>query len=198
VVPLALDVGDRPALLHELGRLGPVHTLVLSAGTCERARLDQEAGDETWFRTLDVNLGGVYFAMKAVAPKMPAGGRIVVISSGLGKLGRAGYAAYSASKHAVLGVVKCVAKELAARQITVNAICPGWVDTPMARGDVATTALERGIPEDAFRRETEAAIPTGRWVTADEVAALILFLASAEAGSITGEAYNLSGGEFFA
>jgi NAD(P)-dependent dehydrogenase (short-subunit alcohol dehydrogenase family) len=198
VVPVALDVADREALTARLAAAGPVHTLVLSAGLCQQARLDEEADDATWFRTLDVNLHGVYFAMKAATARMQRGGRVVVVSSGLGKLGRPGYAAYCASKHAVLGVVKCVSGELAPRGITVNAVCPGWVDTPMARADVARTAGERGEAQAETLARIQAGIPTGRWVAADEVAALILWLASPEAASVTGEAYNISGGEFFA
>jgi NAD(P)-dependent dehydrogenase (short-subunit alcohol dehydrogenase family) len=196
--PLVLDVADRAAVLREVRALGPLHTVVLSAGVCRQARIDEEDDDATWFRVLDVNLHGVYSVIKAAAPEMPPGGRIVVVSSGLGKLGRPGYAAYCASKHAVLGVVKCVSKELAPRGITVNAVCPGWVDTPMARGDVVKLARERGVSRDEVLAEIHAAIPTGRMVSSDECAALIEFLASEAAASITGEAYNISGGEFFA
>jgi NAD(P)-dependent dehydrogenase (short-subunit alcohol dehydrogenase family) len=176
VQPLALDVGDHAAVHAALAALPPVHTLVLSAGICKQARLDEQADDATWWETLNINLHGSYFAMKAVAPTMPAGGRIVAVASGLGKLGRPGYAAYCASKHALLGIVKCVSKELAPRGITVNAVCPGWVDTPMARADVTKTAAERGQPRD----QVLADIP------------------SPDAAAVTGEAYNISGGEFFA
>lgn len=198
VQPLALDVGDHAAVHAALAALPPVHTLVLSAGICKQARLDEQADDATWWETLNVNLHGSYFAMKAVAPTMPAGGRIVAVASGLGKLGRPGYAAYCASKHALLGVVKCVSKELAPRGITVNAVCPGWVDTPMARADVTKTAAERGQPRDQVLADIHAAIPIGRMVSADECAALIAWLASPDAAAVTGEAYNISGGEFFA
>ena len=198
VQPLALDVGDHAAVHAALAALPPVHTLVLSAGICKQARLDEEADDATWWETLNVNLHGSYFAMKAVAPTMPAGGRIVAVASGLGKLGRPGYAAYCASKHALLGIVKCVSKELAPRGITVNAVCPGWVDTPMARADVTKTAAERGQPRDQVLADIHAAIPIGRMVSADECAALIAWLASPDAAAVTGEAYNISGGEFFA
>ena len=198
VQALAVDVGDHAALHAAVAALPPVHTLVLSAGICKQARLDEEADDATWWETLNVNLHGSYFAMKAVAPTMPTGGRIVAVSSGLGKLGRPGYAAYCASKHALLGVVKCVSKELAPRGITVTAVCPGWVDTPMARADVTKTAAERGQPRDQVLADIHAAIPIGRMVSADECAALIAWLASPDAAAVTGEAYNISGGEFFA
>lgn len=195
---LALDVADRQAVLAGVRALPPLHTVVLSAGICGQARIDEEEEDETWFRVLDVNLHGVYSVVKAAAPRMPQGGRIVAVSSGLGKLGRPGYSAYSASKHAVLGLVKCLAKELAPRGITVNAVCPGWVDTRMAQADVVKTAKEAGREVEDVRREVHAGIPIGRMVQADEVAALIEWLASPAAAAVTGEAYNISGGEFFA
>jgi len=198
VTPLVLDITDHAALGAAIRGLGPVNTLVLSAGICKQAQIDEEPDDATWWETMATNVHGVYFAIKAASPTMPPGGRIVAVSSGLGKLGRPGYAAYCASKHAVLGIVKCVSKELAARGITVNAVCPGWVDTPMSRADVVKTAAERGQPKSDVEAAIFAAIPTGRMVTADECAALICWLASPEAASITGEAYNISGGEFFA
>lgn len=196
---LALDVTDRQAVAREVAGLGPIHTLVLSAGICEVAGIDEDdPDDEVWLRTLDVNLNGVYYTVRAAVPAMVEGGRIVVVSSGLGKLGRPRYGAYCASKHAVLGLVKCWSKELAPRGITANAVCPGWVDTRMARGDVVRTAEHLGNTRDQFFDEAVSRIAIGRFVAADEVASLIAYLASDEAAAITGEAYNISGGEFFA
>ena len=160
-------------------------------------RSPQEVEDQVTY-PLSVNLQGAYAVLGAAAPRMPDGGRIVAVSSGLGKLGRAGYSAYCASKHALLGVVKCTARELAPRGITVNAVCPGWVDTPMARADVARAALASGRSADEVRAEVAAGIPIGRMVEPAEVAALIAWLCSPEAAAVTGEAYNISGGEFFA
>jgi NAD(P)-dependent dehydrogenase (short-subunit alcohol dehydrogenase family) len=197
-VPFVIDLADRVRVAAMVRAAPPIHTLALCAGICRTARLDEDPVDTVWNEVLAINLHSVYTVIKAAAPRMEHGGRIVVISSGLGKLGRPGYAAYCASKHAVLGVVKCVAKELAPRQITVNAICPGWVDTPMARADLARRADEELRVEAAVRADVEAAIPIGRMVAADEVAALVEWLASPAAAAVTGEAYNMSGGEFFA
>lgn len=198
VRPLVLDVSDRAAVRAAIGRLPPLGAVVLSAGICRQARLDDADTDLVWERVLAVNLHGAYAVLAAAAPRMQDGGRIVAVSSGLGKLGRAGYSAYCASKHALLGVVKCAAQELAPRGITVNAVCPGWVDTPMARADVARAALASGRAADEVRADVVAKIPIGRMVEAAEVAALIAWLASPEAAAVTGEAYNVSGGEFFA
>lgn len=198
VRPLVLDVTDRDAVYREVASLGPLHAVVASAGVCETAGLDQDPDDAVWHRVLDVNLNGLYYTLKAAAPQLQSGGRIVIVSSGLGKLGRARYHAYTASKHAALGLMKCLSKELAPRGITVNAVCPGWVDTRMARRDVELSAAADGIEVEEAFAQAVSGIAIGRFVTADEVASLIAYLTSGAASAITGEAYNISGGEFFA
>ena len=193
----ALDVTDQAAVETLFENIGPIHTLIANAGVCLQARLDDDHSDRVWQTTFDVNVHGAYYCLKAAAASMPEGGRIVTVSSGLGKNARAGYEAYTASKHAVLGLTKSVALELAPRQIRVNAVCPGWVDTPMARADSAYSAEQEGEEVDAFRQKAIAAIPLGRMVAPEEVAELIAFLASDAASAITGQSYNVSNGEFF-
>ncbi|MFH2007817.1 MAG: SDR family oxidoreductase [bacterium] len=175
----------------------PAGCVVASAGVCRQARLDDGDTDEVWSDTIDTNLYGIYYALKHGTQRMPSGGSVVVISSGLGKNARAGYEAYCASKHAVLGLTKCVALELAPRGIRVNAVCPGWVDTPMSRADCAESARRAGVPVEEVREAAVAGIPLGRMVTAEDVAGLVAWLTSGEASAITGQAYNISGGEFF-
>ena len=150
------------------------------------------------YSVLDVNLNGLYYTLKAAAPNLQQDGRVVIISSGLGKLGRARYHAYTASKHAALGLMKCLSRELAPRGITVNAVCPGWVDTRMSRRDVALAGARDGLSPDEAFADAVSGIAIGRFVTPDEVASLIAYLTSEGAAAITGEAYNISGGEFFA
>jgi NAD(P)-dependent dehydrogenase (short-subunit alcohol dehydrogenase family) len=195
---LVLDVSDRDAVYRELSALGPLHAVIAAAGVCETAGLEQDPDDAIWQRVLDVNLNGLYYTLKATAPQLQSGGRVAIVSSGLGKLGRARYHAYTASKHAALGLMKCLSKELAPRGITVNAVCPGWVDTRMARRDIELAALNQGITRDEAFADAVSGIAIGRFVTPEEVASLITYLTSEAAAAITGEAYNISGGEFFA
>lgn len=193
-----LDVRDAAALADCFRASGPVHTVVANAGIVRQALLSDLDAQETWRTVLSVNLDGVFNTLCAAERVIVDAGRIVVISSGLGKLGRAAFGAYAASKHGVLGLVKCVAKELAPRKITVNAVCPGWVDTEMARSDVNRfAAAQRREPADVETQIVEN-IPLGRFVRPEEVASLVGWLVSDGAAAVTGEAFNISGGEFFA
>lgn len=192
-----LDVTDQAAVDALFVELGALDVLVANAGVCLQARLDDANTDEVWRTTMDVNVNGVYYCLKAAQKTLVDGGSIVTVSSGLGKNARAGYEAYTASKHAVLGLTKCVALELAPRGIRVNAVCPGWVDTPMSRGDSAEGARRAGVEVDEFRQEAIAGIPLGRMVEAEDVAELIAFLCSSKARAITGQSYNIACGEFF-
>lgn len=176
--------------------LDRVDVLVANAGVCARARLDDADADDVWANVLGVNLDGAWNTLRAVGPRLGAGGRVVLVSSGLGERGRAGYAAYCASKHGVLGLVRALAPELAPRGVTVNAVCPGWVDTRMAAADLERSARERGTTTEIERAAAVGAIPIGRFVAAEEVADLIAFLASPGAAAITGQAVSISGGEF--
>lgn len=194
VTPLALDVADAGAVDDALHAIPRVAALVINHGICQTVPHDAPEAVHVFHHTLAVNLSGAMHVLHALGPRIVDGGRVVAIASGLGKLGRAGKSAYAASKHGLLGLTRCVAEELAPRRITVNAVCPGWVDTDMARADLVREA-DGGDP-DAIRRAAEAAIPLGRFVTPDEVAALVAWLCGPEAGMITGQAYNISGGEF--
>lgn len=194
----AADVSDYDSLTSAIGTLPRIDTLVANAGIVRQARLADGDALDVWRSVLAVNLDGVFNTLRVAEPRIASPGRIVIISSGLGKLGRAGFGAYCASKHAVLGLMKCVAKELAARRITVNAVCPGWVDTEMASRDVEHLAHDsRRSPADV-KADIVGDIALHRFVAPEEVADLIGFLISDQAAAITGEAFNISCGEFFA
>jgi NAD(P)-dependent dehydrogenase (short-subunit alcohol dehydrogenase family) len=196
LVLAAGDVRNRAELDQIFKDIGQIDVLVANAGVCKRTWLNEDESDAVWNEIIDININGVWHTFRAADPYLADGAAAVIISSGLGKLGRPGYGAYTASKHAVLGMVKCFAPELAPRGVRVNAVCPGWVDTEMAARDLVITAEEQAITPDEAKAAAVAGIPLKRFVSADEVARLIRFLTSSDASAITGQSYNISCGEF--
>lgn len=152
---------------------------------------------EKWNQILAVNLTGTFLCAKTVttAMKTAGAGRIINISSVHGKLASPFKAAYVAAKHGVLGLAKVLAIELAPQGITVNSICPGFVDTPLMRGQVKeqmklNNLTEDEVISDVFLKQQFVK----KLTTPDQVAAMVIYLASDEASTITGEAFNISGG----
>ena len=132
---------------------------------------------------------------REAAPFIPQGGRIINLSSVVGRFGVAGLSAYSASKHGVIGLTRSLALELAPRRITVNAMCPGWVETEMAReGFRQIGRLERKTVDEG-RQAAARMAPLGRVLDPEEVAGLAVYLASDEAASVTGQAIVIDGGQ---
>jgi len=121
-------------------------------------------------------------------------GRVVNVASIAGKTGYAYISAYAASKHGLLGLTKCAALEVASKGVTVNAVCPGYVDTPMTDLSVARIVEKTGLAAADVRRRLEEASPQKRLFTAEEVSALVLFLCGDSARGITGQALSLDGG----
>lgn len=174
---------------------GRIDILVNNAGVSGRTAMD-DSDDARWLTILQVNLTGSYVCSKLVLPHMssPAYGRIINMSSVLGRFGVPGYTAYCTAKHGILGFTKALALEVADRGITVNAICPTWVDTDMARQGIEETAAVSGISAGTFRAMAIAAVPIKRMAEVGEIAALTVFLCQTEAAAITGQSLNVCGG----
>jgi len=153
--------------------------------------------DEQWDRIIAINLSACFHATKAALPGMRARewGRIVNIASAHGLVASPNKVGYVAAKHGLMGLTKVVALETAGSGITCNAICPGFVDTPLALKQADALAAQHGItPEEAARRFILAPQPIGRWVSVGEVAAMAAYLCREEARSITGVGLSVDGG----
>lgn len=175
-------------------RMPRVDVLVNNAGVGGGKPIAESSAAE-WRHIIDVNLFGTYLVTRAAVPLMSADARIINISSVLGRFGVPAYTAYCASKHGVIGFTRALALELAPRRITVNAICPGWVDTEMTRDGMAQAAEALGITFEQFRDGALGAVPIQRIIAPDEVAMLVRFLAAPAASAITGQTYNICGGQ---
>lgn len=174
-------------------RWGSAEVLVANAGTSLAAPVTATT-DEQWQQMIESNLTAPFRCLRRALPPMLRGGRgrIVVIGSTVAKRGERQVSAYTASKHGVLGLVRAVADEVADSGVTANAVCPGYVDTPMTDATVAALAARRGTSEPEARAVLEKRQPIGRLVRPDEVAAAVL--ACVENGAINGQGINVDGG----
>jgi len=197
-VVLVVDVTDERAVAErfdELRKVSPrLDVLVNNAGIGGGQPI-HKTDTESWRRILDTNVWGTFLVTRQAVPLLGDGGRVINMSSVLGRFGVAGYTAYCASKHAVIGFTRALALELAKRGITVNAICPGWVDTDMAAQGMARGANAMGLTFEEFRTQALGRVPINRIIQPEEVANLVKFLASPQASAITGQTYNICGGQ---
>src|SRR6266581_631265 len=152
--------------------------------------------DEMWDRMLRVNASGAFYCTRAVLPMMLAAkwGRIVNMASVAGRAGAPYIAAYTASKHALLGLTRAVAAEVASRGITVNAVCPGYVDTEMTDASAANIVKRTGRTDEDARKILEGFSPQRRLMTTPEVAAMTTYLCSEVARGINGQGIVIDGG----
>ena len=162
---IACDVTDERAVADAFAALGPVDILVNNAGAAESAPFARTSLD-LWRRMLDVNLTGAFLCTRAALPGMleRGFGRIVSVASTAGLTGYGYVAAYCAAKHGVVGLTRALALETARKGITVNAVCPGYTETPMLDASVANIALKTGRGTDAARGELARTNPQGRFV----------------------------------
>jgi ketoreductase len=196
-VDVRSDTEVRAFVQAAVDRFGRVDVLVNNAGR-SGGGVTADLTDELWHDVINTNLNSVFRVTREV---LNAGGmrgldrgRIINIASTAGKQGVVLGAPYSASKHGVVGFTKSLGNELAPTGITVNAVCPGYVETPMAQRVRQGYAQAYGITEEAILEKFNAKIPLGRYSTPAEVAGLVGYLASDSAGSITAQALNVCGG----
>ncbi|WP_085633630.1 SDR family NAD(P)-dependent oxidoreductase [Pseudomonas sp. R16(2017)] len=189
------DIADLPAmetLFKALGKqVAQVDVLVNSAGICNENEPDDLLN---WHRVISVNLNGTFYVTSLCLPLMPDGGRIINMSSILGRAGKVRNTAYCASKHGIVGMTKALALDLASRRITVNAILPAWIDTPMLQGELATQAAMAGLTQEQILRNAKKKLPMRRFIESEEVAAMVSYLASPQAGGVTAQSLVIDGG----
>ena len=199
IVGLELNIADQESVdrfvASAVRPFGPVTILVNNAGTSGQNPISED-GDERWVTILRTNLTGTYYVTKRVLKQMPdqSHGRIINLSSVLGRFGVAGYTAYCTAKHGIIGFTRALALEVVSRGITVNALCPGWVETEMARLGLREWAEAAGLSEEEVRRQAVAAIPMKRFTEGTEVAELAVYVASNASQAMTGQALNICGG----
>ena len=190
-----LDVTDEVQVNDFFERLGRVDVLVNNAGIAVGAPLVRTTLED-WRAHLDVNATGAFLCTRAVLPGMieRGDGRIVTVASVAGLVGERYTAAYSASKHAAVGLMRATAAEVAGTGVTANAVCPAYVDTAMTERTVDTIVAKTERTAEEARAELERMTPLGRLLEPDEVAAAVVFLASTEAAAINGQTLVLDGG----
>ncbi len=199
-LPVVCDVSDVDSVQLMFARVsakfgrGP-DILVNNAGIAESAPL-AKTDDDVWQRHLAINLSGTFYCTRAAVPAMleRGWGRVINVASIAGKTGAPYISAYSASKHGVLGLTRSIALEVAAKGITVNAICPGYVDTDMTTRGIENVTAKTGRSADQALEAIKKMSPQNRLITVEEIAALALLLASEEGRGINGQAINIDGG----
>jgi len=198
-IALVCDVSDAESVARMFTemreRFGDPDILVNNAGVAESATLVTTT-DELWHRHIAINLSGTFYCTREALPAMLKNGwgRVINVASIAGKTGAPYIAAYSASKHGVLGLTRSVALEVATSGVTVNAICPGYVDTEMVSRGVERITSRTGRSAEEALDSLRKMSPQNRLVTPEEVAAVALLFASDEGRGINGQAINVDGG----
>jgi len=189
------DVTDERAVAALFARVGPVEVLVNNAGVADSAPLERTTL-AAWRAQLNVNATGAFLCTRAALPGMRerGSGRIVTVASTAGVVGARYTAAYTASKHAAVGLTRSVASEVAGTGVTANAVCPAFVRTDMTRESLRRIRAATGRSEEESEAALAAAAPLGRLLEPEEVAFAVAFLAAPEAAAINGQTLILDGG----
>ena len=202
-VALRVDLGERADISRALkvlaDEVGRVDILVNNAGIAASAPYDRTT-DEVWDRTFQINVHAAFALTRALVPAMvKAGfGRVINVASNAGRMGYAYTTAYCAAKHAMVGMTRALAAEIARTPVTVNAVCPGWVETRMVEEATSRIAGKTGRSQDDARATLAAMSPQNRLMEANEVAHLVASLCAVEARGIHGQAIPIDGGQVMA
>ena len=194
--PVVCDVASAESVAALAKEVGACDVLVNNAGIAKSAPL-AKTDDALWAETLAINLTGTFLCTRAFLPAMAerGWGRVINVASIAGKAGMQYTSAYCASKHGVVGLTRAVALECARKGVTVNAVCPGWVDTEMTDHSVSNITGKTKMSEAEARAFLASQSPQNRLMTADEIAGLIAFLCTDAAAGITAQAINVDGGQ---
>lgn len=195
---LECDITDSAAVKAALAGMGRIDVLVNNAGLERITPLLEDGVEETFRRITDINTNGTFYVTRHAVPKMASGGRIIVTASIWSRVAVPEFAAYVTSKHANLGFMRVMAKELGPQGIRVNAVCPGWVRTEAAMLSLANMSQRTGRSEEDLLAEIVAAQVLPGLLEPDDLAAPYLWLASGGARDMTGQALMLDRGEVMA
>ncbi|MEY4698520.1 MAG: hypothetical protein RIT14_2948 [Pseudomonadota bacterium] len=191
---IACDVTDEASVADLFARSGPVDIVIANAGQADSAPFAKTTLDQ-WNRMLAVNLTGVFLTFRAGLRQFDGWGRLIAVASTAGLKGYAKVAPYAAAKHGVLGIVRSLALEVARGPVTVNAICPGFLDTEMTDHSIKVIAEKTGRSLAEARAALEGLSPQNRLYRPDEVTAAALFLCGAGSDGINGQSITIAGGE---
>lgn len=191
------DLGSDDAVAALAAQVGRIDVLVNNAGTEHATPLadDNPAAMSRWAALLDNNVTGMVRLTRALLPQLPRGASVINQSSIWGLSAVADYSAYVASKHAVIGLTRSLAFELAPRGVRVNAVCPGWVRTEAAMRTLHAMAAQRGVAPQVVEQEIVARQALPQMLEPADLAGMFLFLASADSAALTGQAFSVSHGE---
>jgi len=197
---LACDITRRTTVDAAFARAaqsnGPLFALVANAGI---GGANAAGAHDRFDEIVATNVTGTYSCLRAAEAHLASGGEprhLVVIASILARIGVPGYTGYCASKAALMGLVRALAAELAPKSVQVNAVCPGWVDTEMAREGLAGMAAAMHVALDEAKKIAMSAVPAGRMSQPDEIAGLGAWLLSSDARGVTGQGLDMNGGAF--